>query len=283
MTIFRDIKHCFSFLTRFPVSKNINIDEDVAPKIWLFPIVGFVLGLISSIIGLLLFRFLPLLLVGFIILGSMLFMTGVHHTDGLIDFGDGLMVMGSPERKIKAMHDVAIGAGGFTLAFIVLLLTGIAISYSMSYIIISLVVSEIGAKFGMVAACSFGKSAGTKTVEPFIRFNKKKHLFLSFILSALLIYFTILIISYFNLVYNENYYLKLIFSPHNPISPNDLEQILFIYLIFLLGTFFPLFIILRLANRNFNGLTGDCIGALNEIIRLSILILNILFWSLKII
>ncbi len=273
MSFLKDIKNCFSFLTRFPVGRKFETYEDLAPKIWLFPIVGFVLGLISGLIGLILLNVLPFLLVGFIILGLLLLMTGAHHTDGLLDFGDGLMVMGPPERKIEAMHDVAIGAGGFTLGFIILILTGLSISYSMNAILLALVLSEVGAKFGMVAICSLGKSAGTKTAEPFIKLNKKKHLVFSLILSLVLIYLTIFILNFFNMVIYHLNFAKFLFGHPSFLSPIDLIQVSSIIIIFLIGTFLPLIIILRLSNSNFNGLTGDCLGALNEITRLFILIL----------
>ncbi|MFW9971429.1 MAG: adenosylcobinamide-GDP ribazoletransferase [Candidatus Odinarchaeota archaeon] len=281
MTILKKIKNCFSFLTRFPIREEVNIQEDVAPYIWLFPIIGFMLGLLSSIISLILFNILPFLIVGFIVLGLLLLMTGIHHTDGLIDFGDALMTTGSPEHKIVVMHDVAIGAGGFTIGLIILSLTGIAISYSMNFIIIALVLSEVGAKFSMVAACSVGKSAKTKMADPFIQLNTKKHMFLSLILSIILIYFTLLIISFYMLLYHNIPIIELIFIPVNEILPWNLIQSILVFVIFIVGTLLPLFVVLRLANRNFEGLTGDCLGALNEITRLFLLILLLIFNSLK--
>ena len=281
MTILKKIKNCFSFLTRFPIGEEVNIQEDVAPYIWLFPIIGFVLGLISSIISLILFNVLPFLIVGFIVLGLLLLMTGVHHTDGLMDFGDGLMAVGSPKQKIEVMHNVAIGAGGFTLGLIILSLTGIAISYSMNFIIIALVLSEVGAKFGMVAACSIGKSAKTKMADPFIRLNTKKHMFLSLILSIILIYFTLLIIAFYISLYHNIHILEFIFAPMDEISPWNLVQLVLIFIIFIVGTLLPLLVVLKIAIRNFAGLTGDCLGALNEITRLFILILLLILNSLK--
>lgn len=283
MNILKKIKNCFSFLTRFPIREEVNIQEDVAPYIWLFPIVGFKLGLISALLSLILFNILPFLVVGFIILGLLMLMTGVHHTDGLIDFGDGLMASGSPERKIEVMHDVSIGAGGFTLGFIILSLTGITISYSMDIILISLVTSEIGAKFNMVAACSIGKSAKTKMADPFIRLNTKKKIIFSLILSIIFIYFTIIIVAIYNSLYNEISFLKILFTPENVLSPLDIVQLIILFIVFGLGSFIPLFIIIRLSNRNFNGLTGDCLGALNEITRLFILIFLLIFNSLNLI
>jgi adenosylcobinamide-GDP ribazoletransferase len=277
----KDLKNCFSFLTCFPISENINIEKDLAPKMWLFPMVGFVLGLISSFASLLLFKFLPFLLVGFITLGLLLLMTGCHHTDGLIDFGDGLMTVGSPKIKIKSMHDIAIGVGGFTLGFIILTLSGLAISYSMNYIIIALVISEIGAKFGMVAACSIEKTSKTKMAESFILLNKKKDMLISFLLSLVLIYLTLVIIDFLKLIYQSNSLIKILFVYQNPVFLTDVFYLGLIIVIFILGTFIPLIFILKVAKKNFNSLTGDCLGALNDITRLFILLLIITFNEFK--
>ena len=283
MKILKGIKYSFSFLTRIPLKIDSKKKEEIAQNMWIFPIVGVVLGLISSFICLILLKFLPNLLAGFIILGLLLLITGAHHTDGLIDFGDGLMATGPPERKIEVIHDVAIGTGGFTLGLIVLSLTGIAISFSDNHIIISLVLSEIGAKFSMVAACSIGKSGKTEMVDVFIRLNKKKHMFFSLILSLFSIYLILIINWLYILLFNNILVLGFIFTPINEISPLNLILVISIFTMFLIGTFFPLIIIIMLANRNFNGLTGDCLGALNDITRLFILILVLLMESLSLI
>ncbi|MFX1238838.1 MAG: adenosylcobinamide-GDP ribazoletransferase, partial [Promethearchaeota archaeon] len=141
--IFKDIKNCIAFLTRIPINTKIDIPKQLAPKMWLFPIVGFLIGLIISLLGLFLFQILPSLLVGFILLSILLFLTGAHHLDGLLDFGDGLMVIGSPEHKIEVMHDVSIGAGGFSLGLMVLSLTGLAMGYLTNYLIIAFISCEV--------------------------------------------------------------------------------------------------------------------------------------------
>jgi len=283
MTLLKDIKNCIAFLTRIPISKEVNIFKEVAPKIWLFPIVGLILGLFSSLISLILFRFLPIFLVGFIILGFSLFMTGAHHADGLFDFGDGLMVMGSPERKISVMHDVAIGAGGLTLGLIILSLIGLSLSYSINYIIIALILSEISAKFNMVAACSIGRSAKTKMADVFISLTKKKHMIFSLSLSVMLILISIFISTIYSNIYYSVPFMGFLFSSINMISLLNPIQLMVIISVFLIGTLLPLIFVLKLSNKNFNGLTGDCLGALNEITRLFVLILLVVANNLRLI
>ena len=54
-------------------------------------------------------------------------MTGLHHTDGLLDFGDGVMAHGTPEHKIDVMHDQLTGAGGLSLGILTMLITALAV------------------------------------------------------------------------------------------------------------------------------------------------------------
>ena len=88
---------------------------DCARNMWAFPLIGAFLGLIAGLFGWVAYQFLPGLVVGALALALLLWMTGLHHTDGLLDFGDGIMVHGSAERKIEVMHDQLTGAGAIGL------------------------------------------------------------------------------------------------------------------------------------------------------------------------
>ncbi len=271
MKLLRGIKLNIGFLTRLPVKTQFESYTEIAEKMYLFPIVGLIISLILSVSGIIISLFLPELLVGFLILGLLLYLTGSHHTDGLLDFGDGLMVMGSNERKIEVMHDVSIGAGGFSLGFVVLALTGIAFAYSSNNFFILIGVAEIGAKFSMIAACALGKSAKTKTAEQFVLINTKKHMIIALSISISLILLIIYgITPLTNLVISSFYEAKL----------PDFMGVVSILLIFFLGSFISLGMMLKISNKHFNGITGDILGALNEITRLVLLISMIAFEKL---
>ncbi len=269
----KNIKNSLSFLTRFSIKEKADLNEDIAPNIWVFPIIGMMIGLIFSIINMIVSLILPMFLVGFLTLGFLIYITGGHHCDGLFDLGDGLMVMGSPKHKLEVMHDSRIGVGGVLLGFTVLLLTGISISYSNNFILLALILSEISAKFSMVAACSLGRSAETKTIDKFIKLNTKKHMIKSLTLSMFLILCSIIFINIFNIVYENFFFLKLIFIKQNYIEICNIIQVIIIISIFIIGSIIPMIFIIKISNNNFNGLTGDCLGALNEITRLFVLIL----------
>ncbi|MBN1800363.1 MAG: adenosylcobinamide-GDP ribazoletransferase [Candidatus Lokiarchaeota archaeon] len=276
MAVFKGLKNCIAFLTRIPIKKEVDIIQNIATKTWLFPAVGFLIGLISSLIGTILFNLLPNLIVGFMLLGSILFVSGAHHLDGLIDFGDGLMAMGPQDHKIKVMHDVSIGAGGFSLGLIVMILTGLSLGCLKDLLIIAFILSEVVAKLNIVAACSIGKSAGTPMAEPFIAQTNKKHLIVSALLSIFLITFSVMLQNFNSLSYKKFPGLSILITQTNFLDITFFN-IFILIIILAISSIIPLLITIKLANKHFNGLTGDCLGALNEITRMFSLIVFISF------
>ncbi len=93
----KEIGSVFSFLTIIPTG-NANL-ETVAKYMYLFPIVGIAIGLLVGSIGFGLSFFLDHLIVSLLVVASLTLITGIHHTDGLADFADGLMTKGTKEKK----------------------------------------------------------------------------------------------------------------------------------------------------------------------------------------
>ena len=155
----KELKNLFSFLTTIPVSMDQDILTDTAKCMFLFPLVGAFIGLLAGLCGWATSQFLPSLVVGALVLGFLLLITGLHHTDGLLDFGDGVMAHGSPERKIEIMHDQLTGAGGLSLGIITFLITAFSIAeLDTSIIIQGLVVVEVSAKLSMVVGAWAGRA-----------------------------------------------------------------------------------------------------------------------------
>ena len=159
MRMLKEIKNLFSFLTTIPVSMDEDILTDTAKYMFLFPLIGAFIGLLAGLFGWVTSQVLPSLVVGALVLGFLLLITGLHHTDGLLDFGDGVMAHGSPERKIEIMHDQLTGAGGLSLGIMTFLVTAFAIAESDTDIIVQgLVVAEVSAKLSMVVGAWAGKA-----------------------------------------------------------------------------------------------------------------------------
>ena len=124
----KQISSVFSFLTIIPTN-NANL-ETIAKYMYLFPIVGIAIGLLIGSVGFGLSLFLDPLIVSLLVVASIAVVTGIHHTDGLADFADGLMTKGSKEKKLKAMKDVATGSAG--IVSVVLYIVGAIIALSLS-------------------------------------------------------------------------------------------------------------------------------------------------------
>ncbi len=234
----KQIGSVFSFLTILPTS-NSDLNS-IAKNMYLFPIVGIVIGLVIGTLGFGLSFYLEPLVVSLIVVASLAVMTGIHHTDGLADFADGLMTKGTKEKKLKAMKDLSVGSAG--IFSIVLYAIGmiIALSFSSGLELFKIILlSEIIAKFSMVLMAGIGNSAAIGSNSPFLDFMKDK--------KRMLVAGIITIIP-FLIIGEMNGFIALAVG--------------IIVTMFLVG----------ISTRSFGGITGDVMGAGNEITRLSSLL-----------
>ena len=112
------------FETRLPLGKPVDFSR-FASHTWLYPLAGYVVGGIAAIVALLI---APRPLAAAVALAIALLVTGFHHLDGLLDFGDGLMAHGSREKRVAALTDRSIGAGGVGTGLSVTLVSFAALS-----------------------------------------------------------------------------------------------------------------------------------------------------------
>ena len=237
--MFKGISSVISFLTIIP-SKNGEL-ETVAKNMYLFPIAGAVIGLIIGAVGYGLSLFIQPLITGLILTGSLAIITGIHHTDALCDFADGMMVKGTKEKKLKAMRDPAVGSAG--VMTVVLYAAGMILSISMMKgfaLFEAVLFSELMAKLSMVIQANRGLSAWEGLSSPFTQYMKDPR--------------------------------KLAVASGIAIIPT---------VIFggLIGVFVVIscvglsFLLLAVSNRSFGGISGDVFGASNELVRLASLLI----------
>jgi adenosylcobinamide-GDP ribazoletransferase len=236
----KEIKNLMAFLTIIPVGMDQDCLTDAANYMYLFPFIGTFIGLLAGIFAWLLLNVLDASIVGMLTLGFILLITGLHHTDGLLDFGDGIMYQGPPEKKIEIMHDQQTGAGGLTLSLITILTTAFCITQlNRNLIIQSLMVCEASAKLAMVLMAWIGKSAHKGMNTHFVNAMHGQHRSIRLII-ALFIAFGIAL----------------------PL----LSVVGFTAII--VGLVVAL-VIVGISSRHFRGVTGDVFGAGNELARLS--------------
>jgi len=231
----KEIGSVISFLTIFP-SSNATL-ENIAKHMYLFPIVGTAIGFLVGSLGFGLSFFLDPLLVSLLVVSSIAIVTGIHHADGLSDFADGLMVKGSKDKKLKAMKDLSTGSAG--IVSIVLCLIGLVVTISLTSgfdLFKAILISEILAKFSMVLMASLGNSASLGSNSPFVKIMKdKKKLTAAFIIMLIPV-----------------------------ITVGETTGLVMLGIIVTLTIF-----LLAISTRSFGGITGDVLGATNELTRLA--------------
>jgi adenosylcobinamide-GDP ribazoletransferase len=250
------IKSLLSFLTIFPLTMDEDYLTDAARVMFLFPLIGAFIGFLAGVFAWVTSQFLPSLVVGALTLGFLLLITGLHHTDGLLDFGDGVMYKGSAERKIEIMHDQLTGAGGLTLGVMTFLITTLSIAelvytitkssasvvLNMITIVGSLVTVEVSAKLSMVVGAWAGKVVHKGMGSSFIEAMHGKEGNIRLIV-ALIISFGIAV--------------PLLWLPGA---------------VTVLAAVIASLTMVGISHRHFKGVTGDVLGATNELTRMVSLI-----------
>jgi len=237
--LLKQIGSVFSFLTIIPTS-NSDLNS-IAKNMFLFPIVGIVIGLIIGSLGYGLSLYLEPLVVSLVVVASLAVITGIHHTDGLADFADGLMTKGTKEKKRKAMKDLSVGSAGIFSIVMYAIGMIIALSFSSGMELFKIILlSEIMAKFSMVLMAGLGNSASIGSNSPFIDSMKdKKRLLIAGIITII----PLLVIGEMNGL-----------------------------IVFASGIIVTMFLV-GLSTKSFGGITGDVMGASNELTRLSSLLI----------
>lgn len=171
MASLKPVQSVLSFLTILPAGKGDHDIRYVASNMYLFPVIGIILGAIVGGMALgISFAGPHPLLVGLLVAGALVIMTGVHHTDALADFADGLMAKGDKEKKRKAMLDPAVGSAG--VAALVMYFAGMIIVFNTGgftalTLFTSIITAEVIAKYTMVLLANRGMSAWEGFSSPF--------------------------------------------------------------------------------------------------------------------
>lgn len=256
----KGLKSLLALFTIIPIKEDI-LTEETKKYLPLTSVIGVLYGILAGLIISGLNFVLPPFPSAAIMLLTIYLLNGFLHMDGLIDLGDGITAFGDREKKLSAMKDPKVGAGGVTLALLVTLATvslysTLSTHHTIPYIppFLFVFTVEILCKNSLLACATFGKPHQSGIGKLFVEGMQKKKLLtstlitLAFLLTAIFLYTHLLKLS----------------------IPLQIK-------IFLLTS--PIISILigatiaYTANKSFGCVTGDVLGASHEITRLIILAL----------
>jgi len=238
----------FSYFSHHPDQEEETLAENFAPSMAFFPLVGMLIGLVLVALRWI-FNFLPLspLVSNTLILLIWIGMSGGLHLDGFADSVDGFLGGHNQEEILKIMKDSAIGAKG-VLALISLLLLKLALLIELPLEIKdgALFFAPIMGRWSMVLGTFLGKPARSE--------NSMGKLFMDY-LSWREVALASVIMAVAGIWLFKLYFLLLLVLGIGIVAG-----------------------VLKYCQKRISGITGDILGAINEIVEVFILLtLEIVF------
>jgi adenosylcobinamide-GDP ribazoletransferase len=165
------VRPLLSFFSVLPV-RDTSL-EAAAQRIYLLPLVGLFTAAPGAALILLAYA-VPPGVVATLALGAVLLAAGLHHTDGVLDVGDALMVRGTPQRRLAVLKDTRVGVGGLGALFVVyaptLAALGALANDSPARAALALIAAELSARSAMLLTLALGKPAEANSSSvPFVR------------------------------------------------------------------------------------------------------------------
>lgn len=229
----RQFLFSLQFLTVLPVGKNIPREKvDFSQAMAFFPLVGSLIGTILVLISLTVSHFFSPWLCSLIVLVVWILLTGAIHLDGLTDSIDGLSGGTTKEETLRIMKDSHCGAKGLVALFLILLLKFILLR-EVNLHWEALFFAPMISRWSMVLAASLapyagkGETLGRKWIE--------------------------------GVSFKEIAYASLIIA----LAMILLAQVIYLYILILVVGI--TFIWMKYLQQRLGGITGDTLGALNEI------------------
>lgn len=231
-----------SFLTILPVGGRPM--QEAADHIHLFPVAGLLIGIVVGGAAWVASPYVDPLIVGVAVAAGLAILTGMHHIDGLADFADGLMARGTAQNGISAMRDTSVGTAG--VSSVVLCTTCVVAAISATEgvgLFLAVVVSEVAAKYSMVLAAFLGRAASQGSGAIFCGATSRGRMALATTMWA------VPVLAMAVLIYPDHYAVARL-----AILPMAAAAVVAC-------------MIVAVSRRRFGGVTGDVLGATNEICR----------------
>jgi adenosylcobinamide-GDP ribazoletransferase len=237
------LRRALGFLTVYPLrATDTWTPETLGSSMVYYPLVGLFIGIALWILSLMLNTLFPLPVANVLLLIGLAMMTGGLHLDGLADTIDGLSGGYSREETLNIFKDPHVGTMAVVGVVLVLMLKYASLNALPDDAMLpTLVLMSTLSRFSMVQLASFSSYARPSggIGEPFIRGIKREHFVTAMLLTV---------------------GIALLFSG---------VRGLMIWSLVVLATYGYL----TYFRKRLNGITGDVLGATNEINETLVLIL----------
>lgn len=140
------------FTTILPLGKPQDL-RCFARRSYLYPCAGYIIG---GLVALPVYFISDRTIAAAGAVALFLLISGAHHFDGLLDLGDGLMAHGDREKRIGALTDRMVGAGGIAAGIAVSLLLFAGLVASSPAIIYAIIIGDVCAKYSMAFLTAYG-------------------------------------------------------------------------------------------------------------------------------
>lgn len=245
----RSLLGLLTFSTILPIKVYTSI-EYMTRLTWCWPFLHLIIGVLATAVGFVSFNYLHLnaFLTSAIVYAFLMIITGYNHLDGVMDMADGVMVHGSPEKKIKVMKDSSVGAGGVATLFLVAILTVAGLNNILDYnFFIGILICEMLAKTSLITTALVSKPL-TPGIGSYFIFNTNS---INYVISTVAVAVISFLLGGFPGLFG------------------------------LVGAILSGFIIAIIAKRNFVLANGDVLGMSNEVGRLfSLIFMSIILFLL---
>ncbi|MBQ8179638.1 MAG: adenosylcobinamide-GDP ribazoletransferase [Candidatus Methanomethylophilaceae archaeon] len=256
------LKGMVSFFTLWHMDITQRDMDSMEQRFHLVPVVGLLFGLILAVELTLLSLMNIRLGFGTQFLNAMAVLLTVYigskfiHFDGLTDFGDGMIVSGGPEAHVRALKDTLVGAGGLGVA-VAVTLTSVAVYSSVDVLMLVVLAPlvEVMVKNAMVFAAAYGrpgKGMAGRQVSMTTTDSAVRSLVVSVVCSLALLAFSVALLS---IVWDG----RIVFDDPVLLAAAVITG--------LVASSVVGVVMARVANRNFDMVNGDILGATNEVAR----------------
>ncbi len=152
------IRGAIAFLTRLPVPHCEGDWDAFRSTPAAFPVVGLIAGSVAAI-PLVAVGHLPATTVAIGYVFAVYAVIGIHHIDGVADFGDAFVVHGDADRRREVLKDTTTGVGALLAVSLTVVGLGLgALGLAGTPVVVAVSVAigaEVGAKLGMAALACF--------------------------------------------------------------------------------------------------------------------------------